>query len=250
MITAQRATKAAVKHLSRAALAARSALGARKDRHCPACGVDVAGFFRYGDCAEWGCPSCGASPRERLVHHLLDTGRIAVPSGGAILHMAPNEASLVARLREGAGDYVPADLFPDVYRDVPDVRRVDLMEIGETARFDLFYASHVMEHVPDDAQVLRNTYAALKPGGEAWLIVPLWDKPTEDGSYAMPPRERERRFGQWDHVRQYGPDFADRIRAAGFDLEVVRAEDCDPAEVHRLALGEVLYRARRPAVSG
>jgi SAM-dependent methyltransferase len=71
-----------------------------------------------------------------------------------------------------------------------------------------------MEHVPDDAQVLRNIFEALKPGGEAWLIVPLWEKPTEDGSYAMPPRERERRFGQWDHVRQYGPDFADRIRAA------------------------------------
>jgi SAM-dependent methyltransferase len=118
--------------------------------------------------------------------------------------------------------------------------------LGSSDRFDLFYASHVMEHVPDDAQVLRNIFAALKPGGEAWLIVPLWEKPTEDGSYAMPPRERERRFGQWDHVRQYGPDFADRIRAAGFDLDVIRAEDCAAAEVHRMALGEVLYRARRP----
>jgi hypothetical protein len=27
---------------------------------------------------------------------------------------------------------------------------------------------------------------------------------------------------------------------------VIRAEDCAAAEVHRLALGEVLYRARRP----
>lgn len=250
MITAQRATKAAVKHLSRLGLAVRSALGARKDRHCPACGADIAGFFRYGDCAEWGCPDCGASPRERLVHHLLDTRRIAVPKDGAILHMAPNESSLVARLQKGAGDYVPADLFPDVYRGVPGVQQVDLMDIGDTARFDLFYASHVMEHVPDDAQVLRNVLDALKPGGEAWLIVPLWEKPTEDGSYAMPPRERERRFGQWDHVRQYGPDFADRIRAAGFELEVIRAEDCAVTEVRRLALGEVLYRARRPIVSG
>lgn len=250
MITAQRATKAARKHASRAVLAARTLLGARKDRHCPACGADVAGFFRYGDCAEWGCPACGASPRERLVHHLLDTGGIAAPAGGAILHMAPNEASLVARLRSAAGDYVPADLFPDVYRDVPGVQRVDLMDIGEKARFDLFYASHVMEHVPDDALVLRNIFEALKSGGEAWLIVPLWDKPTEDGSYAMPPRERERRFGQWDHVRQYGPDFADRIRAAGFDLDVIRAEDVTAADRHRLALGEVLYRARRPAMGG
>lgn len=249
MITVQRAMKALVKHGSRAWLAARTALGARKDRHCPACGADVAGFFRYGEERAWGCPACGASPRERLVHHLLDTGRIAAPKDGAILHMAPNEASLVARLRAKAGDYVPADLFPEIYK-VAGVQRVDLMAIGEVGRFDLFYASHVMEHVPDDAAVLRNIFAALKPGGEAWLIVPLWDKPTEDGSYSMPPRERERRFGQWDHVRQYGPDFADRIRAAGFDIEIIRASDCAEGDVHRLALGEVLYRARRPSAGG
>lgn len=249
MITAQRVAKALGKHGSRALLAVRTALGARKDRHCPACGADVAGFFRYGGERAWGCPACGASPRERLVHHLLDTGRIAVPKGGAILHMAPNEASLVARLRPDAGDYVPADLFPDIYK-VPGVKRVDLMNIAEKDRFDLFYASHVMEHVPDDAAVLRNIFTALKPGGEAWLIVPLWDRPTEDGSYAMPPRERERRFGQWDHVRQYGPDFADRIRAAGFDLDVIRATDCAEGDVHRLALGEVLFRARRPLTGG
>lgn len=249
MITARRAMKAAVKHVSRAALAARTMLGLAKDRSCPACGADVAGFFRYGDCAEWGCPACGASPRERLVHHLLDTGRIVTPKGGAILHMAPNEASLVARLRSGAGDYVPADLFPEIYK-VADVRKVDLMDIGEKARFDLFYASHVMEHVPDDAWVLRNIFEALKPGGEAWLIVPLWDKPTEDGSYAMPPRERERRFGQWDHVRQYGPDFADRIRTAGFDLDVIAARDCEAGAVHSHALGDVLFRARRPLTGG
>lgn len=249
MITVQRAMKALVKHGSRTWLAARTMLGARKDRHCPACGADVAGFFRYGDERAWGCPACGASPRERLVHHLLDTGRIAAPKDGAILHMAPNEASLVARLRAEAGDYVPADLFPEIYK-VAGVQRVDLMAIGEVGRFDLFYASHVMEHVPDDAAVLRNIFAALKPGGEAWLIVPLWDKPTEDGSYSMPPRERERRFGQWDHVRQYGPDFADRIRAAGFDIEIIRASDCAEGDVHRLALGEVLYRARRPSAGG
>ena len=66
----------------------------------------------------------------------------------------------------------------------------------------------------------------------------------------MSGRERERRFGQWDHVRQYGPDFADRIRAAGFDLDVIRATDCAADEVYRLALDEVLYRARRPMTGG
>lgn len=246
MITTQRAGKAAVKHLSRGVLLARAALGAKPAYRCPACDRPVIGFFRYGDCADWGCPKCGASPRERLVNYLLDSGRIALPQGGAILHMAPNEASLVRRFRAAAADYVPADLDPGRY-SVPGMTRVDLMDLAPDARFDLFYASHVMEHVPDDAQVLRNIFAALKPGGEAWLLVPLWDKPTEDGSYAMPPRERERRFGQWDHVRQYGPDFAGRIRAAGFDLDIIVGEQAEPQDRRRMALGETLFRARRPA---
>lgn len=249
MITAQRALKAAGKYASRAALTVKARLGARADRHCPACGGAVVGFFRYGDNAQWGCPACGASPRERLVNHLIAQGVLTLPKGGAILHMAPNEGSLVARFRASGGDYAPADIDPSRY-DVPGVRRVDLMRIGEAGRFDLFYASHVMEHVPDDAHVLREIFAALKPGGEAWLIVPLWDRASEDGPPDMSGRERERRFGQWDHVRQYGLDFADRIRAAGFDVDLLRARDCAGEDVARMALDDIVFRARKPIAQG
>lgn len=248
MITIQRVAKAAGKHLTKAVLRLRALAGARRDRHCPACSAATVGFFRYGDNPEWGCPACGASPRERLMNHLIDTGRLQVPGQGAVLHMAPNEHSLVRRF-SAAADYRPADLDPSRYR-VPGVRRVDLMELPGDGGLDLFYASHVMEHVPDDGLVLRNIHAALKPGGEAWLIVPLWEKPTEDGSFAVPPRERERRFGQWDHVRQYGPDIADRIAAAGFEVDIFRASEIDPAVRHRMALDDVLFRARKPGTPG
>lgn len=244
MITFQRVAKAVGKHSTRAILAARKALGARANRACPACGQTVVGFFRYGDNAEWGCPACAASPRERLMNHLITTDVLSVPSTGAILHMAPNEASLVRRF-SAAADYVPADLNPERY-NVPAMRRVDLMALADVDRYDLFYASHVMEHVPDDHHVLRNIHRALKVGGEAWLIVPLWDKPTEDGSFDIPPRERERRFGQWDHVRQYGPDFADRIRAAGFELEEIDVSSIDADVRHLFGLDDRLFRARKP----
>ncbi|MET0248561.1 MAG: methyltransferase domain-containing protein [Sphingobium sp.] len=244
MITLQRVAKAAGKHLTRSLLRLRTALGARRAYGCPACGERQVGFFRYGDDPRWGCPSCGASPRERLMNHLIAEGTLNIPAHGAILHMAPNEGSLVRRF-SAAAFYQPADLDPARYA-VPGMTRVDLMELAETERYDIFYASHVMEHVPDDMAVLRNIWRALKPGGEAWLIVPLWDKPTEDGSFAMPPRERERRFGQWDHVRQYGPDFADRIRAAGFALEEIDAASIDPVTRDHLVLSDRLFRARKP----
>lgn len=247
MITFQRVAKAVGKHLTRTMLVLRRAMGARANRACPACGQSVVGFFRYGDNAEWGCPSCGASPRERLMNHLIAEKTLTVPEHGSILHMAPNEGSLVRRF-SAAADYVPADLDPARY-SVPGMRQVDLMALADADRYDLFYASHVMEHVPDDHAVLRNIYQALKPGGEAWLIVPLWDKPTEDGSFDIPPRERERRFGQWDHVRQYGLDFADRIRAAGFLLEEIDASGIDADTRHFFALDDRLFRARKPVGS-
>ncbi|HWV13777.1 MAG TPA: methyltransferase domain-containing protein [Sphingobium sp.] len=247
MITFQRVAKAVGKHLTRTMLVLRKAMGARAHRACPACGQSVIGFFRYGDNAEWGCPDCGASPRERLMNHLITEKILTVPEQGAILHMAPNEGSLVRRFSV-AVDYVPADLDPARY-SVPNMHRVDLMGLADADRYDLFYASHVMEHVPDDHAVLRNIYRALKPGGEAWLIVPLWGKPTEDGSFDIPPRERERRFGQWDHVRQYGLDFADRIRAAGFELEEIDASSIDADTRHFFALDDRLFRARKPVGS-
>jgi SAM-dependent methyltransferase len=244
MITAQRVLKAAGKHVSRAGLSLKALAGGRTDRHCPACGADVVGFYRYGEQRDWGCPACGSSPRERLMHYLLDLGMIAVPPGAALLHCAPNEASLVARFRDRAGDYVPADIDPSRYA-VPGMQRVDLMALSDEARYDRIYASHVMEHVPDDALVLANIARALRPGGEAWLIVPLWARPTEDGPMDLSGRERERRFGQWDHVRQYGPDFVDRIAAAGLDVEVIAARDLPPADVARMGIDDVLFRARR-----
>lgn len=249
MITAQRIIKAAIKHVTRGALKLRAMAGAARAHLCPACGARVVGFFRYGAAGAWGCPQCGASPRERLVNYLLHHKHLAVPDGGTVLHIAPNEGSLVRHFRGHAGLYIPADIDPARY-EVEGMQYVDLMSFDLTVPLDLFYASHVMEHVPDDAAVLAHIFAALRPGGEAWLIVPLWAHPSEDGAPGMSGRERERRFGQWDHVRQYGPDFAERIAAAGFDVSLLRASDMPAPDRARMALDDIVFRARKPVVAG
>jgi hypothetical protein len=68
-----------------------------------------------------------------------------------------------------------------------------------------------------------------------------------DGSFELSGRERERRFGQWDHVRQYGRDFAGRIAAAGFNIELIDASALPADQVRHMALADTLFRARRPA---
>lgn len=243
LLTNRRIAKAVGKRVSHGRLKALAAFGVARARHCPACRRDVVGFFRYGSKSEWGCPECGASPRERLVHVLLDRGILTVEQGSSFLHCAPSEHRLVDRFSVIASEYLPADFDPKRY-DLPGMQKIDLMEMSETKRFNRIYASHVMEHVPDDAIVLRNIRRALKPDGEAWLLVPIWGSPTEDGPPDLHPRERERRFGQWDHVRQYGLDFQDRIIAAGFSVEVIDCSSIPSSDAHRMGLDDRVFRAR------
>jgi hypothetical protein len=58
----------------------------------------------------------------------------------------------------------------------------------------------------------------LKPGAWAILETPLdLDlAETEEDPSVVSPRERERLYGQPDHVRRYGRDLLDRLAEAGF----------------------------------
>jgi hypothetical protein len=72
---------------------------------------------------------------------------------------------------------------------------------------------------------------------------PVPDETIEDASI-VDPREREKAFGQDDHVRKYGKDYSERIEKAGlraivspFASELPRWQ----TDRYGLADGEVLY---------
>jgi SAM-dependent methyltransferase len=148
--------------------------------------------------------------------------------------MAPKERSLIQLFSE-RGNVVFGDISPEQFRDI-DVQRVDLMDMSSLGLFDVIFVSHVMEHVPDDRQVFRSILDRLSPGGEAWILVPLHDGPTVEGAPDMSPLQRERRFGKWDHLRQYGPDIADRMKSLGFNTSVVGLDRFSADETHRYGL--------------
>ncbi len=153
---------------------------------------------------------------------LLDEGRLQLPEGGRFLHVAPSERHVAARMRAG-GEYVAVDLQPRTYGGA-EVRALDLRDLwrrhDEFGTFDVVYASHVLEHIVDDHAALTAVRQSLaERGGELWALVPLVDGPTDDGDGSENVREREERFGQWDHVRQYGTDFASRLVDSGFSVQ-------------------------------
>lgn len=114
------------------------------------------------------------------------------------------------------------------------------------AEYDRIICSHVLEHV-DDAKALGEMRRMLKPGGKLAIMTPVvegwartYENPNVDG-----PVDRNLHFGQSDHVRFYGRDVRDRIRAAGFDLGEYAAIEPDVL-TYGLMRGEVLFVATRP----
>src|SRR5688572_23883978 len=108
-----------------------------------------------------------------------------------------------------------------------------------TGTFDAVICSHVLEHVPDDARAMRELFRVLKRGGEALIQVPLnrANRFTDESPDETDPLERERRFGQFDHVRRYGSDIVDRLIAAGFVAQLVSPmREVDQATARRYGL--------------
>ncbi len=163
-----------------------------------------------------------------------------------MLHMAP-EVAFEPRLKQLSHlDYVTADLYePGVIVNM-DATNNPFPDDS----FNAIYCSHVMEHIPDDSKAFSEFFRVLAPGGWAIFMVPIrMNALTDEDASVVDPKVREKRFGQYDHVRFYGKDFEDRLKAAGFQVSLFRPEDV--AETNKpnrgLRESEVLFYASKAA---
>jgi SAM-dependent methyltransferase len=152
-------------------------------------------------------------------------------SGTRLLHFAP-EYSLAMLLRDRDGlDYVSADLDSPLADDQVDITHLPYAD----AHFDATLCCHVLEHVPDDRAAIEELWRVLQPGGWAIVMVPVDE--TLDATFEDPsitdPAERQRLFGQHDHVRLYGADLPRRLSESGFSVRVDRFVDELPADLAR-----------------
>ena len=188
-------------------------------KFCPICTSYIRNFNPYGVNKRPNavCPVCLSLERHRLMWlYFQQETDLCNKSPKRMLHIAP-EACLMDRLTSLSHlDYWPGDL------DKPEIPTVDITDIQFPANhFDIVYCSHVLEHVPDDIQAIREFARVLKPSGWAILQVPIIGDSTQEDLSITDPTERARLYGQPDHVRQYGRDYKDRLEEGGFHVQVI-----------------------------
>lgn len=217
---------------------------------CPICTRRYRKFLPYGRQQTRPnalCPNCLGLERHRLIWLYLKQKTTLFDGGGAMLHIAP-ELCFIDRFEEIEGlEYVTGDIESPLAKVKMDIHEMPF----DDASFDCCMCNHVMEHVENDIQAMKEICRVLKPGGWAIIQIPLFyplqDVTQEDPSITDPV-ERERLFGQDDHVRLYGKDYAKRLASAGFEvLEDQFLQELDQEAITRYALpDEPVFFVRRP----
>lgn len=186
-------------------------------------------------------PSTFSLERHRLLWLYLKNETKFFTEQKKVLHIAPEQCFLKRFRKQKNLNYTTADL----YSPIADVK-ADICDLPfEENTFDIVFSNHVLEHIEDDKKAMNELYRVLKPGGMGVFQIPQdlnLEKTYEDFTITS-PEERSKHFGQYDHVRVYGRDYFNRLRAVGFTVNEVDYSNTISKELVKkycLVKGEIL----------
>ena len=153
------------------------------------------------------CPKCGELERARMamlvVNEIYDDHKASQTD---VLHISP-ENFLRKIFKKKYKSYISSDLYR---KDVD--HQFDIEEIPYPDNsFDLVFASHVLEYVKNDKKAINEIKRVLRPGGLAFLPVPMLHDKTIDFE-ERPPNKRI--------IRETGVDYFDRYREVLTEVKV------------------------------
>jgi hypothetical protein len=176
---------------------------------CPISGKTYRKFLPYGRIHPREnalCPDSQSLERHRLMWLFLKEKTDFFQAPLKVLHIAP-EVCFIHRFEKltNLQEYITADLESPLAKVKMDIHR---MPFGDDY-FDVVFCNHVMEHVEDDLQAMREIRRVLKPTGWAIIQSPIDAslETTYEDKTITSPQEREKAFGQNDHLRMYGRDY-------------------------------------------
>jgi SAM-dependent methyltransferase len=192
------------------------------------------------------CPGSLSLERHRLLWLYLKAKTDFFTHPHAMLHIAPEQCFYKLFKAQKNLDYLTGDYNSPIADLHFDLHKAPF----EDNRFDVIFCNHVLEHVEDAEQCMRELFRIMKPGGWGIFQVPLdrtREKTYEDKTITN-PAEREIHFWQKDHLRLFGLDYKDKLIAAGFKVTVddfVNTLSPELVDRYRLPAGEMIYFCRK-----
>lgn len=158
-----------------------------------------------------------------------------------VLHFAPEQAFYKRFHKMKNLDYTTTDLDSPLADVKADICYLPF----NSNTYDFIFCNHVLEHIPDDTRAMSELFRVLKPGGMAILQIPqdLSRAKTFEDDSITDRKERAKIFGQYDHVRIYGRDYFNKLRAIGFrvsESDYTTQLSNEEVDRYRLAKGEIL----------
>ncbi|MFB3239118.1 methyltransferase domain-containing protein [Aeromonas salmonicida] len=130
------------------------------------------------------------------------------------LHFAP-EPDMRTFFDGHFGSYKTADLAMDDVDYQVDIQSLPFSD----GQFDFVFASHVLEHIPDDRKALSEIHRILRPNGIAILPVPVICEHTIEYDEPDPSQDY--------HVRAPGLDYYERYKSVFSSVEMISSFDVD-----------------------
>lgn len=168
-------------------------------------------------------PSTYSLERHRMLWLYLKNETNVFSKKIKLLHFAPEAAFHEIFKKSNNISYDTIDLDSPLAKIKADICNLPI----EDNTYDFILCNHVLEHINDDIKAMSELYRVLKKGGIGIFQIPIdinRDKTFEDSSI-KDPKERNKVFGQYDHVRIYGMDYYDRLKSVGFSVEQIKYAD-------------------------
>ena len=164
-------------------------------------------------------PSTLSLERHRLLWLYLINETVLFEKKIKLLHFAPEQAFYKRFKKLNNIQYDSIDINSPLAKIKADI--CDLPIKDNT--YDFILCNHVLEHVLDDKKAMSELYRVLKKGGTGIFQVPIdmnREKTFQDDSITD-KLERNKIFGQYDHVRVYGKDYFNKLENTGFKVQQI-----------------------------
>ncbi len=182
---------------------------------CNVCSSGLSSFIKL-DNDELLCPKCGSLPRTRRLLELIE--KEPNWSTKSLLHFSPPKALRKKLKSLPLKAYVTTDYEGEFKAD----KKFNIQQIDEQDNtYDLIICYHVLEHIPNDRQAMKELFRVLKPQGKCFIQTPFKKGEIYEDETITTPEERTKHFGQHDHLRIYSVEgLSKRLKDAGFQVNV------------------------------